>query len=260
MAEYGRDHIGKVRRMFRTRVDPEDEFSPEWIGINKSCSVIPRNMLNFMDSHHHQRDDSPVDGFGRFLDIEWADQPDWYNPEDHVQGWIPLAREDDELGLSKLSPMSDGKWCVADLSQEVMKNDVKYFQDLMEEICLGKLYDEESYLPSLFDVERISGHYSSEVEVHRMVMDARRTVLSNLGHICWWMAATAGRWMEGLPDEVVQKVMNLDLMTDEKHGYLISVNCDWKSLNFVCSFCTTSHFLRLGTLRRPRPSIPTIGS
>ncbi|KAJ7915262.1 hypothetical protein B0H13DRAFT_1610700 [Mycena leptocephala] len=243
MADYGRDHIGRARRLFVTRVNSEDEFSPEWIGVNKSCEAIPGDALNFIDSHHHQMDDSPVDEFGRFVDMEWADQPDWYNPEDHARGWIPLAKENDSRRgawakqtkslMPVVGPMTDGKWRLADLTQELMKDDVAYFQDLMEEICLGTLYDEETHLPALFDIERISGRFSSELDVHKMVMDARRAVLNNLGHISWWMAGTDGKWMMGLSNEVVQKVLDLELMTDEKRGYLISVNRDWKSINFL---------------------------
>ncbi|KAJ7844989.1 hypothetical protein B0H13DRAFT_1647694 [Mycena leptocephala] len=229
--------------MFTAKVDLEDEFSLEWIGVNKSCAVIPRGALNFIDSYHHQMDDSPVDEFGRFVDMEWADQPDWYNPEDHARGWIPLARDDDQrrgawakqtrLLMPVIGPMSDGKWRLPEMTRDLMKSDVVYFQDLMEEICLGKLYDDETYLPALFDVERISARYSTESEVHRMVTDARRAILSNLGHISWWMAGTGGGWMEGLSNEVVQKVLDLELMTDEKRGYLFSVNRDWKSINFL---------------------------
>ncbi|KAJ7884948.1 hypothetical protein B0H13DRAFT_1889723 [Mycena leptocephala] len=242
MAEYGRDHIGRANSMFTAKVDPEDEFSLEWIGLNKSCSVIPRRALDYIDAHHYQLDSSPVDEFGRFKTIEWADQPDWFNPEDHARGWIPLYRDEDyrrgawakqtTAYMPVIGPLTDGLWRLADLSAELVRNDVIYFQDLMEEICLGKIYDDETYLPALFDIDRVNARYSSEMGVHRMVMDARRSVLNNLGHISWWMAGTGGDWMRGLTNEVVQKVLDLDLMTDEKRGYLISVNRDWKNLNF----------------------------
>jgi hypothetical protein len=51
--------------------------------------------------------------------------------------------------------MLDRSWHLADLSAELVKNDVTYFQDLMEETCPGRIYDNQMYLPALFDVERV---------------------------------------------------------------------------------------------------------
>jgi len=211
MAEYGRDHIGRARRIFRSKVDEEDEFSLEWIGLNKSCAAIPRGALKWIDAHHHQLEDSPVDEFGRFRTMEWGDQPDWFDPEDHARGWIPLARPNDHRRgawakqtrslMPVVGPLHEGKWRLADLSCQLVKDDVAYFRELTEDISLGRLYDEETYLPPLFDVDKVSAEYSSAIEVHRMVMEARRAVLGSLGHIGWWMAATGGRWMEGLTNE-----------------------------------------------------------
>jgi hypothetical protein len=98
----------------------------------------------------------------------------------------------------------EGEWRLANLASELVKNDVTYFQELMEDLCAGTLHDEETFLPPLFDVERIGWKFSSEIEVHKMVMDVRRSVLGNLGYIAWWMAATAGRWMVGLSVEVTE--------------------------------------------------------
>jgi hypothetical protein len=95
MAEYERDHIRRAWRMFRVRVDLEDKFSQEWIGVNRLCSVIPWGALNFIDSNHHQRDDSPVGAYRRFRLIEWAEELDWFHLEDHTRGWISVARDDD---------------------------------------------------------------------------------------------------------------------------------------------------------------------
>ncbi|KAJ7906577.1 hypothetical protein B0H13DRAFT_2333313 [Mycena leptocephala] len=101
----------------------------------------------------------------------------------------------------------------------------------MEEVCGSELYDAESHTPDLFEVERLDLEYGCELDVHRMVMDARRSVLANMGHIAWWTGSMSN-WMRGLTGSVIDKILQMQLPTYEKRGYLISINRDWREVNF----------------------------
>ncbi|KAJ7924008.1 hypothetical protein B0H13DRAFT_1602066 [Mycena leptocephala] len=224
-----------------TRVDPEDEFSLEWVGLNKSCSNIPSGALALMDEHHYQDDDSPKDNYGRFRRIEWACQVDWFRPEYHWRGWIPLLKPNDHREgawamdttalLLLAGPTHEGLWHLAPSGRSMVRKSVVFWRTLLEDVCESALYDEETSVPPIFDVERIDAQYATEAEVHSMVMDARRAILDCWGLLAWWIAAVPG-WMQGLPNEVVQRVLGLQLPGDDKRGYLISIIRDWKQINF----------------------------
>jgi hypothetical protein len=80
-------------------------------------------------------------------------------------------------------------------------------------------------------VERLELEYGTEMDVHWMVMDAKRAILDCWGWVAWWIESVNG-WMVGLSNEVVQKVLGLELPGYCKRGYLISVNRDWTKVNF----------------------------
>jgi hypothetical protein len=118
MSEELREATGRMR-LHIARVDPEDEFSLDWIGINKPCSAIPAGALSLIDNHHYH-DDSPKNDLGHYCRLEWAYQADWFRPETHWRGWIPLAKEDDrregawamipDLNLPLAGPTHRGLW------------------------------------------------------------------------------------------------------------------------------------------------------
>jgi hypothetical protein len=216
---------GRVERWFVTRVDAEDEFSLEWIGINKSCSVIPRDALSLIDNHRYHEDDSPRDDFGRFRKIEWAYEPDWFCPEFHWCRWIPLEQENDNcegtwtmkltLLLPLAGPSHQGLWHLTVASCTIVRNSVTFWWVLLEDICGSPLYDEETHIPFIFNVERIDLEYGGDFDAHKMVMDAKRAILDCWGWIGWWIAAMPG-WMEGLSNDIVQRVLDLVLPADNK--------------------------------------------
>jgi hypothetical protein len=113
----------------------------------------------------------------------------------------------------------------------MVRTSLNFWRSLLEDVCGSPLYDEDTHIPSLFDVERIDLEYGCEMDVHWMVMDAKRSILDCWGWISWWIESIPG-WMVGIPNEVVQKVLNLELPSYEKRGFLLSVNRDWTNVNF----------------------------
>ncbi|KAJ7070297.1 hypothetical protein B0H15DRAFT_957753 [Mycena belliarum] len=234
------DLMGAVPSVFTRPVNPEYPASLEWVGLNKNCSVIPERALELKDESNYHGDHTTTDQWGRFETIEWADQPDWYDPETHYRGWIPLARENDvrrgawaratRTNLS-FTRLADGTYKLDEDASTLVTNDLIYFRELLEEVCAGPLYDQLSHAPPLFDIDRIELTYASELELHRMAMDAKRSVLEICGHLTWWTAAVSD-WMNGLDHGVVERVWNLELRSYKARGLLITVNQDWKEINF----------------------------
>ncbi|KAF8174357.1 hypothetical protein K438DRAFT_1682860, partial [Mycena galopus ATCC 62051] len=227
------------QRVYRMPIN-DDEGSLDWIGIHKHCAAVPKDALD-KDDHPQQEDDSPVDEFGRYRSIEWTDEPDWYRPDSHTRGWIPLAKEGDlrrgawaratRSRFHLLGPSDSGKWMLADQERLMVRNDLSHLRHLVEEVGESELLDSETAIPPLFEIDRVDLEFDRQDDVQHLGMDARRAALDMMGFLNWWTTAIP-RWMAGLPVEVVNSVEALELSRYEKRGYLISVNRDWKTCNF----------------------------
>ncbi|KAJ7982892.1 hypothetical protein DFH06DRAFT_1318364 [Mycena polygramma] len=128
-------------------------------------------------------------------------------------------------------PSHLGQWRLAEPAKSMVLDDLAFWRNLLEEMGASDRFDIETHVPDLFDTQHVSLEYATEVDVHRMVMDARRAILDCWGHIVWWICSTPN-WMEGVAQDVAMQIMNLELPKDNKRGYLISVNRDWLHLNF----------------------------
>ncbi|KAJ6469237.1 hypothetical protein DFH09DRAFT_955248 [Mycena vulgaris] len=232
--------LGNVPRISTIPVDESNPASDEWVGLNRSCTLIPENALQVAEERIYQNDDTPVDEWGRYQTIEWADQADWYGSEHHSRGWITLAKSNDTGRGSwarktrtkfEVEQLPDGTFKLAKAARELITEDLTWYRELLEDVCEHDLYDAHTHSPPLFDIERVEGEFESEEGVHRMAMDAKRTILDICGHLAWWTASVPG-WLHGLDNGVVEKVWSLDLRSFPARGYLISVNQDWREINF----------------------------
>ncbi|KAK7040507.1 hypothetical protein R3P38DRAFT_2512889 [Favolaschia claudopus] len=241
MADLPRYPNGRIHRKFATPLDPDNEVSLEWIGINAPCDRIPSGALDFCDRMDYQDEYSAKDEFGRFLTIEWADQPDWYDLSTHNRGWTPLAKEGDtkrgswarntKSYLRAEGPDADGKWGLDAAELREVEADTRYFRMLLEELSVNPLMDSETYTPYVFDYEKLHMPYNFEDEVHEMVMEVRRSVLDHMGTIAWWTAVIP-QWADGVAANVVQDIQDLDFRSYHKTGYLFKLSRDWRGVNF----------------------------
>ncbi|KAJ7080895.1 hypothetical protein B0H15DRAFT_803823 [Mycena belliarum] len=234
------DLSGAVPRVYTRPVDRSNPSSVEWVGLNKSVDYIPEHALELREEGNYQGDHTPTDQWGQFTTIEWADEPDWYGTEVHFRGWIPLAKEGDtkrgawarntKVNMGAVLG-EDGRYHLVEDATHLVQRDLIWFRELLENVCESALYELHTHSPPLFDIERVDAAYATENDVHKMVMDTRRSILEIEGHLSWWTAAVEG-WLEGLPYDVVERVWSLDLRSYKPRGYLIAVSQDWKELNF----------------------------
>ncbi|KAJ7430566.1 hypothetical protein B0H11DRAFT_2263202 [Mycena galericulata] len=238
------DSTGKVARIYTTLVNPGDENSLEWIGINKSCDSVPPNALDTIDDLSYRADETEIDEFGRFKVGEWADQPDWYRAETPARGWIPLFdpadSEDyrparwarDTKRKMPVVEVEPGKFKLEEAAMIEARTDLLKFRVLQEEIAEQDYYDAETPSPPLYDIERVELVFDSELEVQRMAMEAKRAILDIWGHVAWW-AASVPSWSFGMDRSVVEFMFTMHLSHFRRRGYLISVNRDWKVVAFM---------------------------
>ncbi|KAJ7503875.1 hypothetical protein B0H11DRAFT_2222489 [Mycena galericulata] len=238
------DSTGRVARLFTTPVNPGDENSLEWIGINKSCESIPPKALDTIDDLSYRSDETAIDEFGRFLVGEWVDQPDWYRPETPARGWIPLFDPNDSEDTrparwardtkSKLPvvEVEPGKFRLEQGIILTARADLIKYRTIQEEVAEHEFYDAEIPSPPLYDIERLELIFDSELEVQRMAMEAKRALLDIWGHLSWW-AASVPSWSFGMDRGVVESMFSMQLDHFRRRGYLISVYRDWPAAGFA---------------------------
>ncbi|KAJ7200247.1 hypothetical protein B0H12DRAFT_1244467 [Mycena haematopus] len=199
--------------------------------------------MDLVNNRHYHDDNRPKDDYGRFERIEWLDQPDWFRREAPTRGWIPLAKDNDtrrgawsaqtKVLMELEGPTEDGKWRLAEEERELVKTDLTYFRNLMEDLVGGSpLMDDKTVLPDLFDSGVVDEEYDLQFDVHCMVMDARRAVGDIRGFLSWWTTAMGSQWMRGLTGNLIDEVSDLRLHSYDKRGFLVSPHRDWSNLNF----------------------------
>ncbi|KAF8146212.1 hypothetical protein K438DRAFT_1628669 [Mycena galopus ATCC 62051] len=102
---------------------------------------------------------------------------------------------------------------------------------MQDEIVVSPEFNLYTYVPPLFDIERVDPPYATEALVHRMVADAKRSVLEIAGFLNWWTTSVKG-WYVHLRHEVLMEIFDLNLGQLDKTGYLISLKRNWTELNF----------------------------
>ncbi|KAJ7882130.1 hypothetical protein B0H13DRAFT_2344765 [Mycena leptocephala] len=198
---------------------------------------------NLSSSSYQNYDATPTNAFGRFMSIEWMDEVDWYRPEDHTRGWIPILDPTDtpdslpakwaRMTKTVLDFVQDdeGYFSLMEGMKVELLADCQKFRNLVEHVAEHPSYDAGIHSPPLFDVDRIDLQYITEKDIHRMVADARRSVLANWGQLSWWTASIRN-WYQGLDRNICEEIHELGLTKMNKQGFLISLHQDWRELNF----------------------------
>jgi hypothetical protein len=61
-----------------------------WVGLNNDVDLLPTEINLYKD--HPERDWANEQTFesGKYKDLEWAQEPDWFRIETWWRGWIPI--------------------------------------------------------------------------------------------------------------------------------------------------------------------------
>jgi hypothetical protein len=112
-----------------------------------------------------------------------------------------------------------------------MKKDLVSFRDMVEAIAEHPKYDIFTWVPPLFDCERIEAEFADDGLAQATAAEAKRAVLVILGFLSWWMASVSS-WKIHLPEPIVNKIVALELQAMPRRGFLLALNKVWKEANF----------------------------
>ncbi|KIM38290.1 hypothetical protein M413DRAFT_12781 [Hebeloma cylindrosporum] len=128
-----------------------------WVGLNHDVDVIPTKINLYKD--HPDRDfaNEKTTESGKYIDLEWAREPDWFRIETWWRGWIPTGGGTDfspwYLDLDALAPYATASNCYAftDTIREEMKKGLRDLQEGIDAIL-------EEHAPPPMTNEFSTGH------------------------------------------------------------------------------------------------------
>ena len=162
----------------------------QWIGHNAACDLIPLEAAAFVN---HQRTQRIVDDFrpkgptGLFLDMEWALDADWFDPEASWRPYLPLPTEGApewyfQLDQSTLSdPNTMPPLCtILPRSLTIMVDDLQMLEECVVAIVKSSVFPTRGTRPGRYDYEKLQGPFDSIQTLEAFGANVKRQALDYL--------------------------------------------------------------------------------
>lgn len=217
-----------------------------WFGINADTIRIPTEAEFFVSYDIDCRDENlePRTPSGRFEDMDWAVDPDWYRYTTHWRGWIPVKDLEGEfqtpqfLDLDEPSPCFEnvqGMWYVprpyaTDLA--FRWEELDKIVERCSSIRMGNVQCTVLRPPSAQNHSLEATPFDTEPELQKATMAVRRAIADRLGWLFWFRAA--------IPQPILQEILPLATMNQllqetgteyRKRGYILGLVDCWTEAN-----------------------------
>ncbi|KIM34966.1 hypothetical protein M413DRAFT_51976, partial [Hebeloma cylindrosporum] len=207
-----------------------------WVGLNFDVDRIPTEINLYKDHPDRDWDNEKTTASGRYEDVEWAREPDWFRIDTWWRGWILIGGGTDfapwYLDLDALSPyiMVSNRFALAEASRLEMRKDIRELQTGIDAI-LG-LYSLPSNIsgPPAYDDSVLDGTFPTLRDLRIETANAKHATLDRAGWICWWVQATPDGYFAS--PEIVQDLLHFGLSDAYIHrGYIIDLCQGWQAIN-----------------------------
>ena len=211
-----------------------------WFGFNYSCDLIPMEASDYISSQTHATHAARTKATGptgTYLEMEWALDADWFNPEAGWRPYLPRAREDSDEWFFQLDHntqinvnSSDGTYGIAPSSVKRMELDLHRFEECVLAIAHSSALTRGGIRPGDYPYDALRGNFSSKEEVEDFGANVKCQALDYLGFITWWTNSFS-RWDTILPQSIVSTICSLNLEQYQKRGVLINLERDWRHIS-----------------------------
>lgn len=191
-----------------------------WIGLNSSCDLIPSEASDYISAQTHithavrMKATGPT---GTYLEMEWALDADWFDPEAGWWPYLPKAREDSvewffqfDRGTPINIDSQTGAYGIAPSSVEKMELDLQRFEECILAIARSSTFPRGGMRPGNYEYDALWGTFMSEEDVEDFGANVKRQALDYLGFIAWWTTSFSC-WDTVLPQAVVSTIFDLNL-------------------------------------------------
>lgn len=241
MADFIRDYEGNIPEISSN----SDNWSG-WFALNYDISLLPKEVDFFMDYDIDSRDPAkePVTESGRYLELDWACDADWYRPKFHWRGWIPVK---DPTGVLPCPPFLDFDERAPSFRRDdsTFGIETKFgfeiarlcssLDSLTKQFSLYEMLSDETAAapPNFHDPFRIgSASYSTEEELQRTVANCRRAIADRMGWLTWFANSIPQPVLkERIQREYLEELLDATSITYARRGYLLQLSEDWMEVN-----------------------------
>ncbi|KIM34731.1 hypothetical protein M413DRAFT_53617, partial [Hebeloma cylindrosporum] len=210
-----------------------------WIGLGGDASKVQSNCIFYKTkSDRNSSKPSFSEHNGRFFEMDWACDIDWFDEVFPWRGWIPTSLEDTvdrswRYNLEDPTPMKerDGALLVETSYAMGLKRDFFIADELVTSVLrFYPLTDKDA--PPFFDVSRIDDIYETTGSLQAFAAATKRAVLDRVGWLRWWTAAMP-EVDATVPSSILERIRKLKGIDYPSRGYLIEVHRMWKQLNLA---------------------------
>lgn len=211
-----------------------------WMGFNFSCDLVPSEASDYISAQTHmthaarRKTTGPT---GTYLEMEWALDADWFDPEAGWRPYLPRAREDSDEWFFKLDHNTQvnvdsltGTLGIPPSSVARMELDLRRFEECVLAIARSSAFPRGGMRPGNCEYEALRGTFESEEDIEDFGANVKRQALDYLGFIAWWTASFS-RWDTVLPQPIVTTICGLNLEGYRKRGVLINLEKDWRHIS-----------------------------
>ena len=211
-----------------------------WVGLNSRCELIPSEAPAYIDyqSNQHISDDFRAKGLtGLYLEMEWALDADWYDPDAGWRPFLPLPSEGSGEWYYQLNQNTppDPESASPHLTifprlLSSMENDLKLLESCVVAVAKSSIFPLRAMRPGWYDFAQLRGPFDSIQSLESFGANVKRQALDYLGFLAWWTLSTSG-WDLYVPQEIVDSILDFGLEDRPKRGVLIDLGRDWRQIS-----------------------------
>jgi hypothetical protein len=216
----------------------------KWVSLNHDVDALPAEISLYKD--HPERDWSNEQTLesGRYKDLEWACEPDWFRIDTWWRGWIPTGGGSDfnpwYLDLDTLLPyvIIDDRFAFNEEIKARMKLSIEELQTGVDALIVTRILDCDLPGPPRYDTSILDGTFPTLRDLRVESANAKRAALDRAGWIRWWANTVPDSYFAA--PTCVQDLLHFGLSDAFIYrGFVIDLCRDWQA--FDISLCLHYH-------------------
>ena len=211
----------------------------DWIGLNADTTKVPPEARSWKDLATIDWDEVEVTPSGKYVELEWTSQPDWYRHDVHWRGYGPtrvatIPSVESPWYLDMDTPVAysavEGGYSFAEQQRGNVTNDLIFLDGCLKEVVATKQFVDNSPVPPPYDRERLFTTFRSVIALQKEGAAAKRAAWDRLAFLTWWTAACSS-WADGVDEVTAERVEVIVSRGRSPRGFLFDLLTDWHEMN-----------------------------
>ncbi|KIM42376.1 hypothetical protein M413DRAFT_10525 [Hebeloma cylindrosporum] len=207
-----------------------------WISLGMSTSSLPAEIRLHKDYPQRDWANEATLPSGRFRDVDWACEPDWWRTETWWRGWIPTDSSAGDrpwyidMDEKDAYVTSGSRFMFPDLQRRARRADLQDLQAGIEAIVNLGTICADTPTPPLYDDSVLDGTFNTIKELRNEGARSKRAALDRVGWLIWWINAIP-TGLADLPNDI-RALVGRDLHSLYcLRGFVIDLAQDWGEIN-----------------------------